>query len=138
MELLFICRDARVDSLLSTMAMALEARKASVEAGISFTGEAIAAMAGRSFDWSPLLRDWSTRVRVSRNATEMGHPLSNPRGPRWTKPVNFSRPPGRRESGPLWSKMLGVDERLPEDLERPDMAELIHELRQSYKVIGSY
>jgi hypothetical protein len=33
MELLFICRDARVDSLLSTMAMALEARKASVEAG---------------------------------------------------------------------------------------------------------
>ena len=142
MELLFICRDALEDSLLSTVAMATEARKTSADVGVLFTGEAVAALAGQSFDWSPLLRDWNTRVRVSRNATEIGYPLANTRDPRWTKPRQLL--PAAREAGvrllacPLWSKLLGVEDKLPEELERPDMAALIQELRQSDRVIGSF
>ncbi len=144
MKLLFICRDGLEDSLLSTVAMATEARKTSDgdEVGILFTGEAVAALAGQSFDWSPLLRDWGTRMLVSRNATEMGYPLANPRDIRWTKPRQLL--PAAREAGvrliacPLWSKLLGVEDKLPEELERPDMAALIQELRQSDKVIGSF
>ncbi len=142
MDLLFICRDALEDSLLSTIAMAIEARKANAETGIVFTGESVAALSGQSFDWSPLLRDWGTRVRVSRTATEMGYPLAKAWDARWTKPLQLL--PAARETGvrliacPLWSKPLGVEERLPEELERPDMAALIQELRQSDKVIGSY
>ena len=142
MDLLFICRDALEDSLLSTIAMAIEARKANAETGIVFTGESVAALSGQSFDWSPLLRDWGTRVRVSRTATEMGYPLAKAWDARWTKPLQLL--PAAREAGvrliacPLWSKLLGVEERLPEELERPDMAALIQELRQSDKVIGSY
>ncbi len=142
MELLFICRDALEDSLLGTVAMAMEARKTTAEVGILFTGEAVAALAGKSFDWSPLLRDWGTRVQVSRTAAEMGYPLANPKDFRWTKPLRLL--PAASEAGvrllacPLWSKLLGVEEKLPEELERPDMAALIQELKQSNKVIGSF
>ena len=142
MELLFICRDALEDSLLGTVAMAIEARKATAEVGVLFTGEAVAALAGQSFDWSPLLRDRDTRMLVSRKAAEMGYPLANPTDSRWTKPLQLL--PAASEAGvrllacPLWSKLLGIEERLPEELERPDMATLIEELRQSDRVIGSF
>ena len=142
MELLFICRDALEDSLLTTVAMAIEARNATAEVGVLFTGEAVAALTGQSFDWSPLLRDRDTRMLVSRTATEMGYPLANPRDSRWTKPLQLL--PAAREAGvrllacPLWSKLLGVEDRLPEELERPDIDALIQELRQSERIIGSF
>ena len=142
MELLFICRDALEDSLLTTVAMAMEARNATAEVGILFTGEAVAALTGQSFDWSPLLRDRDTRMLVSRTAAEMGYPLAKPGDSRWTKPLQLL--PAAKEAGvrllacPLWSKLLGVEERLPEELERPDMDALIQELRQSERIIGSF
>jgi len=144
MDLLFICRDALEDSLLSTIAMAIEARKANAETGIVFTGESVAALSGQSFDWSPLLRDWGTRVRVSRTATEMGYPLASTgdKRMRWTKPLQLL--PAAKDAGvrlmadPLWSKLLNAEEKLPGELERPDMASLLQELRKTQKVIGTF
>ena len=142
MEMLLICRDAREDVLLSTVVMAMEAKKAGAEVGILFTGEAIAALSGRSFNWSPLLQDRDTRMGVSRTAKEMGYPLASPRDARWTKPLQLL--PAAGEAGvrlmacPLWTKLLNVDEKLPKELERLDMAAVIRELRQAHKVIGSF
>ncbi len=144
MELLFVCRDAREDALLGTVVMAMEAKKAGAEAGILFTGEAIAALSGKSFNWSPLLVDWDTRIGVSRTAKDMGYPLARPRDARsrWTKPLQLL--PAAKDAGvrllacPLWSKLLNAEEKLPAELERPDMASLLRELRQAHKVIGSF
>ncbi|GEM_PF-554827 len=144
MELLFIFRDAREDALLSTVVMAMEAQKAGAETGILFTGEAIAALSGKPFTWAPLLVDWDTRMLVSRTANELGYPLASPRDKRmrWTKPLQLL--PAAKDAGvrlladPLWSKLLNAEEKLPGDLERPDTASLLQELRQAQKVIGSF
>lgn len=142
MELLFICRDALEDALLGTVATAMEASEAGADVGILFTGEALAALSGRSFDWAPLLRDRETRMRVSRTAKEMGYPLANPRDARWTRPLQLL--PAARDAGvrllacPIWSKLLNADEKLPGELDRLDVASLVRELRDCRKVIGSY
>ena len=128
--------------MLGTVVMALEARKAGAEVGVLFTGEAIAALSGRSFAWSPLLEDWETRMRISRTAKEMGYPLANPKDARWTKPLQLL--PAASEAGvrllacPIWSKLLNIEEQLPGELERLDTSSLIAELRQTPKVIGSF
>ena len=145
MEMLFIMSDAREDALLSTVVMAMEAKKAGADTGILFTGEAIAALSGQTFNWSPLLVDWDTRMGISRTAKEMGYPLASPRDARrsrWTKPLQLL--PAAKDAGvrllacPLWSKLLDTEEKLPGELERLDMASLIRELRQAPKVIGSF
>ncbi len=144
MELLFIVRDAREDALLSTVVMAMEAQKAGAETGILFTGEAIAALSGKTFNWAPLLVDWDTRMLVSRTANEMGYPLASPRDKRmrWTKPLQLI--PAAKDAGvrllacPLWSKLLNAEEKLPGELERSDMASVLQELRQAQKVIGTF
>ncbi|MDP6228291.1 MAG: hypothetical protein QF714_11420, partial [Dehalococcoidia bacterium] len=143
-ELLFILRDAREDALLSTVVMAMEAQKAGAETGILFTGEAIAALSGKPFNWAPLLVDWDTRILVSRTATEMGYPLASTgdKRMRWTKPLQLL--PAAKDAGvrlmadPLWSKLLNAEEKLPGELERPDMASLLQELRKTQKVIGTF
>jgi peroxiredoxin family protein len=143
-ELLFIVRDAREDALLSTVVMAMEAQKAGAETGILFTGEAIAALSGKTFNWAPLLVDWDTRMLVSRTANEMGYPLASPRDKRmrWTKPLQLI--PAAKDAGvrllacPLWSKLLNAEEKLPGELERSDMASVLQELRQAQKVIGTF
>jgi peroxiredoxin family protein len=143
-ELLFIVRDAREDALLSTVVMAMEAQKAGAETGILFTGEAIAALSGKTFNWAPLLVDWDTRMLVSRTANEMGYPLASPRDKRmrWTKPLQLI--PAAKDAGvrllacPLWAKLLNAEEKLPGELERSDMASVLQELRQAQKVIGTF
>ena len=144
MELMFISRDAREDSLLGTVMMAMEARKAGADVGILFTGEAIAALSGRSFNWSPLLEDRESRMGISRTAKELGYPLASPRDRRgrWTKPLQLL--PAASEAGvrllacPLWSKLLDAGEKLPEELEQIEVESLVRELRQAQKVIGSF
>ena len=142
MEMLFICRDAREDALLGTVVMAMEAQEAGAEVGILFTGEAIAALSGRAFNWAPLLEDRDARIGISRAAKDMGYPLASSRDVRWTKPLQLL--PAASEAGvrllacPLWSKLLNAEEKLPEELEPLDMESLIRELRQTPKVIGSF
>ena len=79
---------------------------------------------------------------ISRTAKDMGYPLASPRDARWTKPLQLL--PAASEAGvrllacPLWSKLLNADGKLPNELERLDMASLIQELRQAHQVIGSF
>lgn len=141
MDLLFICRDALENSLIANIAMALEAKRRGKEAGVLFTEEALAALKGRSFSWSPLFLDRPSRIAISRSATAAGLPIASERDDRWTEPARllaYAREAGvRLLACPVWSRILASDGELPEGIEQVDVDTLMR-LLDSAKVIGTY
>src|SRR3990172_1266108 len=135
MDILFICRSAQEGSVIGNVGLALEAQKAGQQVAVVFTGEVLAALAGQSFNWSPLLIGRDIRARISKNAKNLGIPANSAKDDRWT---DMRRLVQEAKTGglalwacPLWSQLLGVDGRLPEALERVDMAAYIKALRDA-------
>ena len=56
MNLLLICRDALENSVIANVAIALDTIGRGHRAAVLFTEEALAALAGQSFGWSPLFQ----------------------------------------------------------------------------------
>jgi len=142
MDLLFICRNAQEDSVIGNIGMAMEAKKAGLDVAVAFTGEALAALAGQAFNWSPLFLSRDARAKVSRNADKMGIPAANAKDARWTDMKRLIK--GAKEAGirllacPLWTQILGVDGSLPQELDRPGLADYLRELQEAKTVIGGY
>jgi len=141
MDLLFICREATEDSVIGNVGMALQAKASGRESAVLFTEEALAALAGQAFHWSPLFSSRPARITISRNATAMGLPVAAERDDRWTdlrRLLEAAREAGvRLLACPLWSQILSVDGRLPDAIERPTTDEVLAAL-ESAKVVGGY
>src|SRR3990172_11019133 len=123
MDLLFICREATEDSVIGNVGMAMQAKAAGRESAVLFTEEALAALAGQAFHWSPLFSSRPARIAISRNATALGLPVAAERDDRWTdlrRLLEAAREAGvRLLACPVWSQILDVDGRLPDMIERP-------------------
>jgi len=141
MDLLFICREATEDSVIGNVGMALQAKAAGRESAVLFTEEALAALAGQAFHWSPLFSSRPARIAISRNATALGLPVASERDDRWTdlrRLLEAAREAGvRLLACPLWSQILSVDGRLPDTIERPATEEVLAAI-ESAKVVGGY
>ena len=141
MDLLFICREATEDSVIGNVGMALQAKAAGRESAVLFTEEALAALAGQAFHWSPLFSSRPARIAISRNATALGLPVAAERDDRWTdlrRLLEAAREAGvRLLACPLWSQILSVDGRLPDTIERPATEEVLAVI-ESAKVVGGY
>ena len=141
MDLLFICREATEDSVIGNVGMAMQAKAKGRESAVLFTGEALAALAGQAFHWSPLFASRPARIAISRNATALGLPVAAERDARWTdlgRLLQAARDAGvRLLACPVWSQILGVDGRLPDAIERPTTDEVLAAL-ESAKVVGGY
>ena len=141
MDLIFICRDALENSVISNIGFALEARKAGMDVGVLFTEEALLAMAGESFRWSDLFQGRDTRARISKNATSMGIEVANQKDSRWTdltRLLCLAREKGvRLFACPLWVQILDVKQEISSRLELLEMETIIQELTKA-KIIGGF
>ena len=141
MDLLFICRDATENSLIGNVGMAMRTQARGRQTAVLFTEEALAALAGEAFHWSPLFAARPARITISRNATALGLPVAAERDDRWTdlrRLLEAAREAGvRLLACPVWSQILDLDGRLPDVIERPAEDELLAAL-ESAKVIGGY
>ena len=142
MDMILICRDALENSLVGNVAMALEAKKAGQDVGILFTEEALAALAGESFGWSPLFQSRDARIKISRNATAMGVEVADVKDNRWTDLsrllTSASGAGVRLIACPIWSQILAVDGKLPAQLSSLDSATMLKELEEARIIIGGF
>lgn len=141
MDLIFVCRDALEDSIIANIGIALEAKKAGKDVGVLFTEEALFALAGESFGWSPLFQGRDARARISKNATAMGIEVANRKDSRWTDLSRLLDLAREKEieliACPLWVQILDVKDRLPEHLAHTDAETLLQDLQEA-KVIGGF
>lgn len=142
MDLLFICRDASASSLLSNLAVAIEAKKAGKEVGVLFTQEALAALAGGVFLWPVGLQGQELRLAMADNGRQMGFPLLGRGEGRQLHAAAFMDM--AREAGvamfacPLWSGLLGAREKLPPGVKAIDLPAALNALSGAKRVIGSF
>lgn len=142
MDMILICRDALENSVIGNVAMTMAAKKEGQDVGIIFTEEALAALAGESFSWSPLFQNRDARIKISRNATAMGVEVADARDNRWTDLSRLLK--AAKEAGirliacPLWSQILAVDGKLPPEITAIDSATMLNELKQAKIIIGGF
>ena len=142
MDIMLICRDALENSVISNIAMAMEAKKNGSNAGVVFTQEALVALAGGSFRWSPLMENRDTKIKVSKNATAMGIQIASEKDKRWTDIYRLLR--SAKEAGislmacPLWSQLLQVEGKLPPEISTVDSQTLFKEMNQAKTIIGGF
>jgi peroxiredoxin family protein len=142
MDLLLICRDALENSIIGNILVAMEEKKAGVDVGILFTQEALASLAGHSFDWSPLFRDRDTRAKISKNAKSMGIPLAHAKDGRQTDTYQLLK--AAKDAGinlmacPAWTALLGIQDRVPPELNKIDSSTAMKCLKDAKRVIGTF
>ena len=142
MDLFLICRDALENSAIANLALALDARARGRRAAVLFTEEALAALAGESFGWSPLFRPRPARIAIARGAAALGVPVAAENDDRWT---DFPRLlTAAHEAGvellacPIWSQILKLDGRLPEELTVLASTDAMEQLMDGRRVIGGF
>lgn len=141
MDILLICRDALENSVVSNLAVAMEAKKRGEEVAVLFTQEALAALSGQMLDWSPLFRDRDTRTKIAKAATRLGIPWAD-KDPRWTRPRQVLQ--AAHQSGvsllacPLWSELLETKGKLPPEVKEIDLPTALQAMKGAKVIIGSF
>ena len=99
MAVVLVWKDATEDSLVGSVAQALEWRKAGEEGTIVITEAALAGLAGRGLTWSAALKDRPSRMTLLRQARELGLYISssikNDEPPEFAEPGLFLIRPDR-------------------------------------------
>ncbi len=120
MDVFLICRDAFENAVIANVAVAMDVRRRGGAAAILFTEEALAALAGQSFGWSPLFRTREARIAIARGATRLGIPVAAERDDRWTdvgRMLDAARAAGvELLACPVWSAILGIRDALTDRL----------------------
>lgn len=142
MDMVLICRDALENSVIGNVGVAMEAKKAGQDVGILFTEEALAALAGQAFHWSPLFQNRDAIARISRNATDMGIEVADVKDSRWTDLSRLLKVAKKANiklmACPIWSQILTVEGKLPEEVTTITVAEMLDELQRAKIVIGGF
>lgn len=141
MDVLFICRDALENSMVSNLAVAMEMKKGGSDVGVLFTQEALAVLTGQTADWSPLLRGRDIRTTIAKAATRLGIPWAAP-DPRWTRPglvLSAAKQAGvSLLACPLWTELLEARGKLPPEIGLVDLPAALKAIREARVVIGSF
>ena len=142
MAAVMLWKDGTEDSLVGSVALALEWRKAGEEVTIVVTEEALAALGGRGLVWSDGLKDRPARIALLKGARELGLSYHRDFDARWSEPAKLlaqaSEQGVRFVADPIWVKLLGVDGELPDLIERTDAAGLLRTLREASPLIGGF
>jgi peroxiredoxin family protein len=141
MDLLLILRDALASSVVGGLLTAMQARKTGSEVGVLITQEALAALARGSFGWPRELAGQEMRLTTADRGAEAGVPLTG-RGEGRQIEVK-ALVAQAREAGvvlyacPIWTSLLGLEEKLPEGLESPDSEALCSLIQDARRVVGT-
>jgi peroxiredoxin family protein len=141
MDLLFILRDALGSSAIGTLVAAVDAKQAGSEVAVLVTQEALAALAGASFDWPRALSNPPMRIQLADAGKELGLPVHARGAARKLDPkatVAWAREQGVvLYACPVWSALLGIAEAPPEGLEAIERAAATSLIGEAKQVIGS-
>ncbi len=140
MDLLFILRDAVASSAVGTLGAAMDARSAGKDVAVLVTQEALAALAGGTFEWPRLLAGQKMRVALAEAAKELDYPVFARGIRRQLDPcamVTQALEAGVRVYAcPLWSTLLRIEDSPPEGLESIDRKELVNLFIEARRVVG--
>lgn len=141
MEIVVIVRDALASSVIGSLLLAIEAKKAGQAVGVVFTQEALAALAQGTFAWPRELTGQAMRLTLADRGAKLGVP--------W-----MARGEGRQldakglvakaaEAGvplyacPIWSALLGLEDGLPAGLQAVATTDFLALVRDAQQVIGT-
>jgi peroxiredoxin family protein len=130
-DLVIICRDGLVNSYISSLVAAMESKKAGGDVAVVFTQEALYALAEKKFRFSKSLEGMSDKIKD--NAKKAG--LS-------ADPLDLVK--AAKDAGvkmlacPAWSDLLEVRGKLPEELEIPELPELLGIIAGAKQIIGTF
>jgi peroxiredoxin family protein len=141
MDLLLIIRDALASSVVGSLATAMSAREAGRRVGVLFTQEALAALARGSFAWPRELSGQAMRLLLADRGPALGLPLLSKGEGRQLDPralVASAHAAGvELYACPIWSALLGIEDRLPPGLRALDRSGLLSLVQDAKQVVGS-
>ncbi len=143
MDILFICRDALGSSMVTNVALAIEAKKGGMDVGVLFTEEALAAATYGVFRWPQELLGQEIRHKMADNAAGVGIPTTGGRGAARRIDAQASIMKAK-ESGvtmfasPIWVTLLGISGKLPEGIGEVSLADELKMLKEAKTIIGSF
>ena len=142
MAVVLVWKDATEDSLVGSVAQALEWRKAGEDVTIVITEAALAGLAGRGLTWSAALKDRPSRMTLLRQARELGLSYHRDFDARWSEPAKLLAQASAEGvalvADPTWVKLLKIDGELPGVVKRTEMADLLRTLREASVLIGGF
>lgn len=142
MSHLIVLKDASASSLISYLALALRMIEKGDQVRVLLTEEALAAAAGGIWDWPDLLRERDTRLTIAHNAGEMGLPVLSKIDKRQIDVKEMIRASSGRGvifiACPIWTKLLGLEGRIPSWLGQMDYDDLVEEARRRDSMWGTF
>ena len=140
-DVLFICRDGRVDSLLSNLYLAREMKGTGLNVVVFFAGEALRAVCGEAMLWSQGLQEQSVRLTMADRAKAMGLPVTGRSDGRQIDRRGLLTMANEAHikmfACPPWVRLLALEERLLKGIKETDEANMIKMLSEAKQVIGS-
>ncbi len=144
MDMLFICPDAEGPKIVTSLALAIEAKKGGNDVGVLFTEEALAAVSGDvAFRWPPGLSGQEIRYRMADNSAGAGIPTKGGKSQaREIDPQALITKAS--ESGvtmfacPTWVTLLGLNGKLPKGIKKVSVADELKMVKEAKAIIGSF
>ena len=143
MDILFICRDALGSSIVTNLALAIEAKKGGMDVGVLFTEEALVAAADGVFRWPQELTGQEMRWKMADNAMGVGIPTTG--GSSQARQIDAHASVTKAKEGgvtmfasPIWVTLLGLSGKLPEGINEISRADELKMLKNVKTIIGSF
>jgi hypothetical protein len=132
MDVLIIAKDGSLNSILTNVLLAMDAKKAGVDVGVLFSQEALAALMDRKFYEMPEgLKKHSKEI--AENASAAG--LALPKEP--ADVVGLAATAGiPMFACPAWGPLLGVAGKIPSQITPLDVPTTLKEIGAAGKVIA--
>lgn len=141
MDMLLILRDALASSLVGGLSMAMNAKKAGLEVGVFFTQEALAAVAGGSFEWPRELSGQERRLTMADRGAAAGLPLLGRSEGRQLNAKGLISESHRAGvvlyACPIWVSLLGLEGKLPDGVQAIDMDAALKLVQEAKRVVGT-
>lgn len=132
MDVLLIAKDGSLNSILTNVMLAMDAKQAGADAGVLFSEEALAALMDKKFYEMPEgLKKHSKEI--ADNAAKAGLPL--PKEP--ADVVNMAAGAGLPMFAcPAWGLLLGVAGKIPAEITLLDVPTALKEISAAGKVVA--
>mgnify|MGYP000170861041 CR=1 FL=1 len=127
-DLFIICTSGHKNALISSLAFALEAKRVSQNVAVFFVQGSLAALADRKFEWAEELKDYGEQIEESLKSEGLSaDPLELLRVAKVTG-VDLI-------ACGAWTKMLGVENRLPPEVRVELPSECLRMTLEAKKVL---
>ncbi|MFC2072418.1 hypothetical protein ACFLUU_06930 [Chloroflexota bacterium] len=142
MDILFICRDALGSSIMTNLALAIQAKNSGSDVAVLFTEEALQGLTDGILRWPPELLGQEIRYKMADNAVDAGMTKASGGGQARHIDPRASLVEARQKgvpmfASPIWVTLLGLSDKLPGELSKVSPADELKMLKEAKTIIGS-